>query len=970
MGSTGIELVQDTSAKSAKRLAILALTAAFFALIPFSSPEAAARTWDNTAPGGNWNACSFSGFSCSNTNWIGTNAFVNHGDSLNFISVYGNSGSGLFSYNDLAGRQISTILFGGGRNTTNIGGQHITLVGDSSNLGMVNYSNAGQNINAVLELNGLINFQVNGAGWINLNQSVYNDNSVVGTLYKSGNGTLKLNAQNFYSGGTVVTGGTLNIDADNRLGNGSLTLANGTLETNDSFTTNRLTTLNSNGFIEVQGSATLTHNGNITGGGYLYKDGTGTLALGGTNNSYTGHTVVRGGTLRNNTSNQIGNNLGGLYVQGGATFDLNDTNETVGFISDWSPSSGSGGTIDLGSGFLELDRANVSLTFSGNITGTGGRLKQSGAGSVQTLSGNNTYTGYTWVDEGTIRMGAGGNLSDQSDLYVYSGATFDLNGQFITVDGLAGQSGVNGAGGSVTLGGGQLTVGANGSSGQFAGISYFNGVISGSGGTNSANGLKKTGTGTQVLGGNNTYTGWTWVNQGTLRMGAGGNLSDQSDLYVYSGATFDLNGQSISVDSLSGQPGTNGAGGSVTLGGGQLTIGANGSTGQFAGISYFNGVISGSGGINAANGLKKNGSGTQVLGGNNTYTGWTWVNQGTLRMGAGGNLSDQSDLYVYGGATFDLNGQSITVDALQGQSGGFGPGGSVQLGGGQLTVGAFGSVSAGGDPLSTFNGDISGSGGLTKTGAGTQTLGGENTYTGDTNVNQGVLALSGNGTFDSAKVTIASGARLDLSGRTTLDNFSSNLVNNGRVDGSDSTQLTMAGDLINQGIVDGGTAGLLLEGEVTGGGDYEGDVTFLNSFRPGNSPDLIFGENITFGETNTLFMELGGLGRGSQYDAFNISGALTFGGALNVSFINGFGSSIALNDSFDLFNFDPFQASGTFASIVLPTLTSGWMWDITGLYTEGVVFVTEALVGEGVPVPGAVFILVIGLAGFGVLRRR
>ncbi len=150
-------------------------------------------------------------------------------------------------------------------------------------------------------------------------------------------------------------------------------------------------------------------------------------------------------------------------------------------------------------------------------------------------------------------------------------------------------------------------------------------------------------------------------------------------------------------------------------------------------------------------GINKQSAGTLVLAGANTYTGATNVNAGTLRLSAANRIADTSAVTVASGAMFDMNNFSDTVGSLAGA-------GNVALGSGTLTAGGNGAST-------TYSGAATGTGGLTKAGAGVMTLSGANTYTGATTVNAGMLRASGgNAIADTSQVTLANtaGATLDL----------------------------------------------------------------------------------------------------------------------------------------------------------------------------------------------------------------
>ncbi|MCY2988651.1 MAG: autotransporter-associated beta strand repeat-containing protein, partial [Planctomycetota bacterium] len=190
-------------------------------------------------------------------------------------------------------------------------------------------------------------------------------------------------------------------------------------------------------------------------------------------------------------------------------------------------------------------------------------------GGVVALSGNNTYTGATAIDAGTLQLGAPGVIPNSSAVTVSSGAILDLNGKSETLGSLAGA-------GTVNLRNAILTTGADHSDTSFSGQL-----------TNSVAGnLVKTGTGTFTLSGtSNNYAGTTTVNAGTLQLGAAGVIPNSSAVTVASGATLDLNGYNETVTSLAGS-------GTVRTGTGTLTL-SNGVT--LASSGHLNLLVNGSG---------------------------------------------------------------------------------------------------------------------------------------------------------------------------------------------------------------------------------------------------------------------------------------------------------------------------------------------------------------------------------------
>ncbi|RDJ20331.1 hypothetical protein DWF00_14190, partial [Bosea caraganae] len=203
----------------------------------------------------------------------------------------------------------------------------------------------------------------------------------------------------------------------------------------------------------------------------------------------------------------------------------------------------------------------------------------------------------------------------------------------------------------------------------------------------------------------------------------------------------------------------------LTLAGGTLATSAGFSTARAVTLGTGGGTVSTATGTTLALGgalsgtgsFTKAGAGTlQLTGDNSTFNGATIVDGGTLEISGGNSLSDTQRATIGLNGTLSLTGGSETLGSLAGD-------GAVSLGY-RLTAGGDGTSSE-------FTGVISstGSNGIVKTGSGTMTLSGVNTYTGSTTISQGTLALSDIGSIaNSAGVFVDMGATLDVSGIAAL----------------------------------------------------------------------------------------------------------------------------------------------------------------------------------------------------------
>ncbi len=444
-------------------------------------------------------------------------------------------------------------------------------------------------------------------------------------------------------------------------------------------------------------------------GGSLTKNGTGTLTLSGTN-TYDGLTTINGGMLTLSGGNAIADGSS-VLVNGAGTLALL-ASERIGSLTG-------SGAVSLDVNTLYLGTNDLSSTFSGVISGSGG-ITQTGAGTL-TLSGANSYTGTTYISGSNFVFGASDVLADTSTLFVTNG-TVDLGANSDTIDHFAMFGGtLNGTG----------TLTSTGASG-FQGYTLTNATINANLGTGSL-GIA-TGNTNTILNGT-AAVGIAEVETGTLTLGASDRIADSAAVYVDGGAVLDLGAFSDTVGSL------------------QLTGTLNG-TGTLTAANYnlYAGTVNANLGTGTLNVLRDANTGNTVSTLNGTAAASTVqvFNLATLALGASNRLADTASVFVNAGGTLDLGSFSDTV-------------GSLQLAG---TLNGTGTLTATSYLLTggTANANL-GTGTLTQA-SGTSTLNGTSGAT-IVNVNAGTLALgASNRLADNAAVSISSGATLNLAAFT------------------------------------------------------------------------------------------------------------------------------------------------------------------------------------------------------------
>jgi autotransporter-associated beta strand protein len=288
--------------------------------------------------------------------------------------------------------------------------------------------------------------------------------------------------------------------------------------------------------------------------------------------------------------------------------------------------------------------------------------------------------------------------------------------------------------------------------------------------------------------------------------------------------------------------------------------------------------------------------------------------------------------------------------------------------------------------------------GLTKTGLGTVTLEGINSYNGDTTVQEGKLLVNTTGSILSSSATVSGGTLQvkGVAGGVTL-NSGNLLVDNGGTVGSTTVG---GGTLLVSGtagttIVNAGTATVNLGGTIgsttingsllsvngragdvivnTGGtlggsGSVQGLTLNGGIVAPGNSPGLLTAYDLN-GSNGTFAFQIGApTTRGVTYDAINVTNLLTLGASTNFTFEVLDTYNFSSGDSYDLFNFGSIDAANfdiTKLDIALPTLNSSDLsWNTSSFTTDGIVSVVA-----NVPEPSAIQLFGIGLISLLACRR-
>ncbi|EDG4793548.1 fibronectin-binding autotransporter adhesin ShdA [Salmonella enterica] len=783
------------------------------------------------------------------TTIIGGTLTADHADSLGSGDI---DNSGVLQVGE---GELKNTLFGSG-SLVKTGTGELTLNGDNDysggttiDDGVLIADNADSLGTGAVANNGVL--QV-GEG------ELKNTLSGTGSLVKIGTGELTLNGDNDYSGGTTITGGTLIAASVNALGSGDI---------------------DNSGVLQV-GEGELKNT--LFGSGSLVKTGTGELTLSG-DNTYSGGTTISGGTLIAANVNALGSgdidNSGTLILDANGAFELANVTTHSGATTALA----AGSTLDAGQ-FTQEDGSTLSIdlgaatddaVITADSVALGGTLNVTGIGSVTDSWTPEAYT-YTLIGSDSAIT------TDFDDLTVAGMNREDVD--FLTIDGkvdeadnthydlTASLSWYADRDNATTDAHGTFTLSdPDGGFNVAATLTDVDDTLD-PGSRWDGKSLTKEGAGTLILSGDNDYSGGTTINEGTLvaasttALGTGlvdnnatlvldvdGEVSAVGGITTHSGATTQLalgtsldlgdsaliqqDGSTLNVELNSDSVQPLITGGSATLGGdlvvSDASLQARASDAEFQSFKLMDMDSDISGDFTSL---------TMNLTDQPDYLTVT----GTI------NPADASEYLLTEGLSWNATATSATPAH-----------GTFTLSAGD----SFEVTSVLGDK--TGNGDWDGKS-LSKLGAGKLTLSGANTYSGDTNVQEGTLWLTGAGTIGEVgsqqAVNVASDATFGGSNGTTVNG---KVTNEGTLVFGDSEEtgaiFTLNGDLINMGTITSGSSSSTPGNTLYVDGDYTGNggSLYLNTVL-GDDDSATDKLVITGDASGTTDLYINGIGDGAQ----------------------------------------------------------------------------------------------------------
>ena len=708
------------------------------------------------------------------------------------------------------------------------------------------------------------------------NLSLAGSLSGAGTLTKDGTGTLTLGGVNTHAN-TQINAGTLITSASGLSAN---VVNNATLTLNQ--------------------TADATYGGSINGTGLVnVAAGGSTLVLNGTN-TFTGGLNLQSGIVEVQGGQALADNVA-VDLGAGTQLRIID-DERFGAVTG-------SGSVDVGAAAaVRLGGAGGDSLFGGNLAGAGQLIKE-GAGLL-TLTGSNLHTGVTSVIGGGLKVdgslasaqvnvgtgaalsgvGAVGGVVDVANGGILSG----VQGQTLTVGGLtlAENAQFNVALGAATgapqplvqVNGdlaldGQLNVTDTGGFGvgvyrliQYTGALSDNGLALGTlpPGTIASNLQIQTAIGAQVnllvqdnpsdvlfwngstttpgaiVGGSGTWaSGVTnWITADAQQSQTWGGKFAVFSNAAPGGSTVTVNGsQSVTGMQFFDTGYTLAGPGSIVLSQADTAIRVDAGA-----TATINTVLSGAGGLN------KRDTGTLVLGGVNTYTGGTRISEGVLEVGADSALGAGGAL-AFDGGTLRVTGNTYTTTAR-----------GIDVG-----AGAGFDIASGGNTF-TLNQALTGAGSVTKLGAGTLVLGGNNAAIAGVNLNAGTLLAGQSGALGAGPLEVGGDATLGTTANITLGNAVNIAAGNTLTLGG-ANDYTLAGDIAGAGgtLIKTGANTVTLNGANSYGG---GTTLSAGAIRVGSDTALGTGLVNVAGATQ--------LGVSTGVSAVTLQNAFSLSNTLNV----------------------------------------------------------------------------------------
>ncbi len=789
-----------TTTHPVNHLKLLSLAALALAATPVAG-LAQSSTWNTTVTPSAWNVAG---------NWVGNVIADGSGNTADFSQLDITADT---TVNLTVNRTIGNLIFGdtatGTAGTWVLagGGGVLTLAGAAPTI-TVNSLGTGKFVNATAVLAGTSGFTKNGSGMLILNNA---GNTISGAVTLSA-GILQLNTAGLTNATSVAINGGLLVVATssaNAIG-GTISFGGGMLQYNSvpltdyssqfSTASNQIYNINTG----VSGSTTFS-SVLSSSGGTLTKTGTGTLTLAAAN-TFSGATAVSAGNLTlsnalalqnsaiDATNSVTGSATQGFILSGVTTPTFGGLTGTKNLSTLFNTSTGGYGSVTS----LTLNPGTgANYSYSGVIAdgAAGMSLTKTGAGT-QALSGNNSYTGGTAINAGTLALGSANAIGTTGTISFGGGTlkafnTTDYSSRFSTAASQA------------------YNIDTNAQS-----ITWATALTSAGGS------LTKSGAGTLALTGgvSNTFSGPIAVNGGRLSVTDGTSLKNVTGaITVASGAAFYF-GQNFTANNLTNALTLSGTGdgtyGALNLGfnavaTGGITLAAdttithdwNNATIQGGaitgtgrnlqlttteasqpGLVISSAIQTGSGSVSVTSVANIGGYGVR-LGGDNTFTGGLTINNGVVQLNSAGALNSTAgseNAVTFGASTttgkLALNGRSFVIANLTSNAT---PGSPVVENGNAtavtLTVGNSQNLSG------TFAGVIqNGTGGalaLNKAGTGALTFSGVNTYTGATTVSAGTLILSSTGSIASSQIgfVVANATSGLLTAQNTSFSFSGTL---------------------------------------------------------------------------------------------------------------------------------------------------------------------------------------------------